>query len=97
MTRANTLIAAAATVALTYGVASKGNIPIQLQIPLSNSDIVIVKDDAAPAIGQPDDTAKQSAEMGKADGVQSGEHQGDAPKSQSAMIKGAQSDQGQSE
>ncbi len=35
---------------------------------------------------------KQSAEMGKDDGVQSGERQGDAPKSESAMMKGAQSE-----
>jgi hypothetical protein len=48
-------------------------------------------------MGQPDDTPKQSAEMGKADGVQGGKNQGNVPKSRSAMIKGAQSDQGQSE
>ena len=90
MTQANILIMGAAAIALTFGVTGQGEIPMQLQVPLSNSDIVIVKDEAQPSIGQTDDTAKQSAEMGKADGVQSGEHQGDAPKSQSDMIKGGQ-------
>jgi len=68
-----------------------------LQTPLWDGDIVIVKDGGTPAMGQPDDTPKQSAEMGKADGVQGGKNQGNVPKSRSAMIKGVQSDQGQSE
>jgi hypothetical protein len=92
MTQASTLIVGAAAVALTFGVTGQGKIPMELQVPLSNSDIVIVKDEAQPSVGQTDDTAKQSAEMGKADGVQSGEHQGDAPQSQSDMMKGSQPD-----
>ena len=96
MTKTNTLIAGAAVAALMLGVAGEGTIPKQLQTPLWNGDIVIVKDGGTPAMGQPDDTAKQSAEMGKADGVQGGKNQGNAPKSRSAMMKGAQSDQGQS-
>jgi hypothetical protein len=96
MTKANMLIGSAAAVALTLGVAGEGNIPTQLQTPLWNGDLVIVKDESTPAVGQPDTTVKQSAEMGKADGVQSGDHQGDAPKSQSAMMNSAQTN-GQSE
>ena len=92
MTKANLLMGGAAALALTFGVTQKGNIPLQLQTPLWNGDLVIVKDESTPAVGQPDDTAKQSAEMGKADGVQGGDHQGDAPKSQSAMMKGTQSE-----
>ena len=92
MTKANTLIAGAAAMAVTLGVTGQGNIPMQLQVPLSNNDIVIVKDEAAPAVGQPDDTVKQSAEMGKADGVQGGERQGEAPKSQSDIIKGSETE-----
>lgn len=65
---------------------------MEIQQPLSNHDIVIVKNEARPSMGQTDDTARQSAEMSKADGVQNGEHQGDAPKSHSAMMNGAQSD-----
>jgi hypothetical protein len=95
MTKGSMLIGSAAAVALTLGVTGQGNVPKQLQTPLWNGDLVIVKDDSTPAIGQPDSTAKQSAEMGKADGVQGGD-QGDTPKSQSAMMKGAQTE-GQSE
>jgi hypothetical protein len=89
MTKADMLIGSAAAVALTLGVAGEGNIPTQLQTPLWNGDLVIVKDESTPAFGQPDNTVKQSAEMRKADGVRSGDHQGHAPKSQSAMMKSA--------
>jgi hypothetical protein len=89
MTKASMLISGAAAVALTLGVNGEGNVPKQLQTPLWNGDLVIVKDESTSAIGQPDKTAKQSAEMGKADGVQGGD-QGNTPKSQSAMMKGAQ-------
>jgi hypothetical protein len=89
MTKASMLIGGAAAVALTLGVTGQGSIPKQLQTPLWNGDLVIVKDESTPAIGQPDNTAEQSAKMGKADGVQGG-NQGDTPKSQSAMMKGAQ-------
>ena len=44
-------------------------------------DTVIVKDDVQASVGQTDATVKQSAEMGKADGVQGGERQADVPKS----------------
>jgi hypothetical protein len=67
---------------------AKETIPKELQVPLGNKDIVIVKDEAQPSIGQPDATVKQSAEMGKADGVQGG-RQGDAPESRSERITGS--------
>jgi hypothetical protein len=54
-----------------------------------DQDIVIVKDEARPSLGQTDDTIKQSEEMGRADGVQNGEHQGEAPKSQSERMTGS--------
>jgi hypothetical protein len=97
MTQANTLIVAAAAIALSFGVTGQGKVPIERQVPLSNSDIVIVKDEAARVIGQPEDAAHESAEMGKADGTQNGEHQGDAPQSQSAKMNGSQPDEGQAE
>jgi hypothetical protein len=89
MTQANTLIAGAAAIALSLGVAGQGTIPKELQIPLGNKDIVIVKDEARPSLGQTDETIKQSAEMGRADGVQNGERQGEAPKSQSERMTGS--------
>ena len=78
MTHANTLIAGAAAIALSLGVAGQGTIPKELQIPLGNKDIVIVEDETPPSLGQTDDTIKQSAEMGRAD-VQNGKQQGEAP------------------
>ena len=91
MTQANTLSAGAAAIVLSLGVAGQGTIPKELQIPLGNKDIVIVKDEARPSLGQTDDTIKQSEEMGRADGVQNGEHQGEAPKrkSQSERMTGS--------
>ena len=67
MTQANSLIVGAAALALTLGV-TRGNVPVEVQEPLSNSDIVIVDNDAG-AIGQTDNAAEQSAEMGKAKGI----------------------------
>lgn len=52
MTQANTLIAGGAAIALSLGVAGQGTIPKELQIPLGNKDIVIVKDEARPSLGQ---------------------------------------------
>jgi hypothetical protein len=52
MTQANTLIAGAAAIALSLGVAGQGTIPKELRIPLGNKDIVIVKDEARPSLGQ---------------------------------------------
>jgi hypothetical protein len=77
MTQANSLIVGAAALTLTLGV-TRGNVPAEVQEPLSNSDIVIVDNDAA-AIGQTDNTAEQSAEMSKATGIHNGEHQGETP------------------
>ena len=77
MTQANSLIVGAAALALTLGV-PRGNVPVEVQEPLSNSDIVIVDNDAA-AIGQTDNAAEHSAEMGKAKGIHNGEHQGETP------------------
>jgi hypothetical protein len=88
MTQANTLIAGAAAIALSLGVTG-GTIPKELQIPLGNKDIVIVKDEVRPSVDQTDATIKQSAEMGRADGVQNGKHQGEAPKSQSERMTGS--------
>jgi len=61
----------------------------ELQVPLGNQDIVIVKDDVQASVGQTDATVKQSAEMGKADGVQGGERQADVPKSRSERMTGS--------
>jgi hypothetical protein len=89
MIQANTLIAGAAGIALLLGVTGQGTIPKELQVPLGNKDIVIVKGDVQPSVGQTDATVKQSAEMGKSDGVQGGGRQGDIPKSGSERMTGS--------
>ena len=89
MIQANTLIAGAAAIALSLGVTGEGTIPKELQVPLGNKDIVIVKDDVQASVDQTDATVKQSAEMGKADGVQGGERQADVPKSRSERMTGS--------
>jgi hypothetical protein len=86
MIQANTLIAGAAAIALSLGVTGQETIPKELQVPLGNKDIVIVKDEAQPSISQ---AVKLSAEMGKAEGVQGGERQGDVPKSRSERMTGS--------
>jgi hypothetical protein len=55
MTQGNTLSAGAAAIVLSLGVAGQGTIPRELQIPLGNKDIVIVKDEARPSLGQTGD------------------------------------------
>jgi len=67
----------------------KGRYRKKMQVPLGNQDIVIVKDDVEASVGQTDATVKQSAEMGKADGVQGGERQADVPKSRSERMTGS--------
>lgn len=86
MIQANTLIAGAAAIALSLGVTGEGTIPKELQVPLGNKDIVIVKDDVQASVGQTDATVKQSAEI---DGVQGGERQADVPKSRSERMTGS--------
>ena len=54
MIQANTLIAGAAAIALSLGVTGEGTIPKELQVPLGNKDIVIVKDDVQASVGQTD-------------------------------------------
>jgi hypothetical protein len=81
MTQANTLVASAAVIALTLGIGGQTPTPVQQEQPLSTGDILVVTNDAAPQAGQTDESAEESANMGKQEGTQSGENQGDVPKS----------------
>jgi hypothetical protein len=82
MTQANALVASAAVIALTLGVTGKTTAPRD-EPPLSTSDIVIAAEDSGPTMGQSEDSAEESAKMGKEEGTQSGENEGDVPESQS--------------
>jgi hypothetical protein len=70
MTKTEALILSAVAATLTFGIAEQGNIPLQLQTPLWNGDLVIVNDETRPSMSETGDTARKSTEMGKADGVQ---------------------------
>jgi hypothetical protein len=65
MTQANTLVASAAVIALTLGIGGQTPTPVQQEQPLSTDDILIVTNDAAPQAGQTDESAEESAKMGK--------------------------------
>jgi hypothetical protein len=52
MIQANTLIAGAAAIALSLGVTGEGTIPKELQVPLGNKDIVLVKDDVQASVNR---------------------------------------------
>ena len=67
----------------------KGRYRKSCKFPWATGDIVIVKDDVQASAGQTDATVKQSAEMGKADGVQGGERQADVPKGRSERMTGS--------
>jgi hypothetical protein len=79
MTQANTLVASAAVIALTLGVTGETTAPRD-EPPLSTSDITIAQNTAAD-VGQTEESADESAKMGKDEGTYSGESQGDVPES----------------
>jgi hypothetical protein len=81
MTQANTLVASAAVIALTLGIGGQTPTPVQQEQPLSTDDILVVTNDGALKAGQTDESAEESAKMGEQEGTQSGENQGDVPKS----------------
>jgi hypothetical protein len=86
MTQARTSMASAAVVALTFGIGGQTLTPVQQEEPLSTGDIVIVTNDAAPQAGQTEDTADQSAKMGKEEGTHEGENLGATPENDTAKI-----------
>jgi hypothetical protein len=86
MTQANTLMAGAAAIALA-----------QCHRPRDDTEATASSlrqqryrhcQRRSSAVGRADDTVKQSAYMGKADGVRGGEHQGEESKSQRVNLKG---------
>ena len=81
MTQARTSIVSAAVIALTFGIGGQTLTPVQDEEPLSTGDILIVTNETAPQAGQSEDNVDESAKMGKDEGANSGESQGDAPKS----------------
>lgn len=83
MTQARQLIATAAAIALTFGISGKTLDPIEQDEPISTGDILIVTNDSAA--GQIEDSADQSAKMGK-EGGHEGDHLGAVPENDTAKI-----------
>ena len=79
MTLARTYIVSAAVIALTFGIGDQTLTPVPNEEPLSNGDIVIVTNDTASQAGQTEDSADQSAKMGKEEGTNEGENLGATP------------------
>ena len=86
MTLARTYIVSAAVIALTFGIGDQTLTPVPNEEPLSNGDIVIVTNDTASQAGQTEDSADQSAKMGKEEGTNEGENLGATPESDTAKI-----------
>jgi hypothetical protein len=86
MTQANsTLVASAAVIALTLGVTGQTTAPRDAP-PLSSSDITVAADDTAPAAGQTEESAEDSAKMGKEEGTHEGDNLGATPEDDTAKI-----------
>jgi hypothetical protein len=85
MTHANVLIASAAVIALTLGVTGETTAPRDAP-PLSTSDITVAMDDTAPAPGQTEENAEDSAKMGKEEGTHEGANLGATPENDTAKI-----------
>jgi hypothetical protein len=88
------LILAAAVAALTLGIADRVETPVETMAPLSESDILVVTNDAAPAGAQSkdsgaptEDNAQDSAKMGKDEGTHTGADQGATPENDTKKVE----------
>jgi hypothetical protein len=83
MTQSTTWLASAAVIALTLGVTSRADVPMEKELPLPPGSIIIAANEAA---GQTEDNAEESAKMGKEAGTHEGAGQGATPESDSAKM-----------
>lgn len=86
MTRSGTWFASAAMIALTVGVTSRADIPTQRESPLPPESIIVAADDSAPAAGQTEENAADSAKMGKEEGTHQGAQLGATPENDTDKI-----------
>ena len=85
MSQARTLLASAAVIALTMGITSRADQPTDVDRPLPPGSFLVATDDTA-AVGQPEESAQDSAKMGKEEGTHEGAELGDVPDSDTKMI-----------
>jgi hypothetical protein len=86
MTRSGTWLASAAVIALTIGVTSRADLPTERDLPLPPDSLIVAAEDSAAATGQTEESAEDSAKMGKEEGTQEGAELGDAPKTDTDKI-----------
>jgi hypothetical protein len=78
MTKTSTLIASAAVIALTLGVTSRADVPIEKESILPPGAIIVAADEAQPAANQ-NENSQGSAKMGEEAGTQEGADIGVVP------------------
>ena len=82
MTRAGTVLASAAVIALTVGITSRADVPTEQELPLPPGSIIVAAENGAPAGSQ----TEESAKMGKEEGTQEGPNLGATPENDTAKI-----------
>jgi hypothetical protein len=86
MTRSGTWLASAAVIALTIGVTSRADVPTEKEFPLPADSIIVAAQDGAAGIGQTEETAEDSAKMGKEEGTHKGAQLGATPENDTDKI-----------
>ena len=86
MTRSATWLASATVIALTLGVTSRADVPGEKELPLPHGSIILAADDSAPAAGQTEENAEDSAKMGKESATHEGTNLGATPESDTNKI-----------
>jgi hypothetical protein len=74
------------------GIGGQTPTPVQQEQPLSTDDILIVTNDAAPQAGQTDESAEESAKMGKEAGTHEGDDLGATPENDTAKLNSTTGD-----
>jgi hypothetical protein len=82
MTRSGTWLASAAVIALTVGVTSRADVPTEREFPLPPDSLIVAAEDAA----QTEESAADSAKMGKDEGTHEGAALGAKPESDTNKI-----------
>lgn len=86
MTRSGTWLASAAVIALTIGVTSRADLPTEHELPLPPGSMIVAAEDTAAGVGQTEESAEDSAKMGKEEDTQEGAQLGETPKTDTDKI-----------
>jgi hypothetical protein len=78
------MLASAAVIALTVGITSRADVPSEPEAPPAPEYLIIAADDTAPAAGQADESAEDSAKM---EGTHEGANLGATPENDTQKIE----------